>query len=69
MTDKQIILKRINSGMKCRKDCFVHSLITHNTCVTCMAFKDSPYHQGFLKDKTDDEIVFEIQEFEKEFGD
>lgn len=55
--------------MKCRKDCFVHSLITHNTCVTCKAFKDSPYHQGFLKDKTDDEIVFEIQEFEKEFGD
>ena len=69
MTDKRIILKRINSGMKCRKDCFVHSLITHNTCVTCKAFKDSPYHQGFLKDKTDDEIVFEIQEFEKEFGD
>ena len=69
MTDKQIILKRINSGMKCRKDCFVHSLITHNICVMCKAFKDSPYHQGFLKDKTDDEIVFEIQEFEKEFGD
>lgn len=69
MTNKQIILKRINSGMKCKKDCFVHSLITHNICVTCKAFKDSPYHQGFLKDKTDDEIVFEIQEFEKEFGD
>lgn len=69
MTDKQIILKRINSGSKCRKDCFVHSLITHNTCVTCKAFKDSTYHQEFLKDKTDDEIVFEIQEFEKEFED
>lgn len=69
MTDKQIILKRINSGMKCRKDCFVHSLITHNTCVKCKAFKDSPYHKEYLKDKTDDEIAEEIIEIEKEFED
>jgi len=69
MTDKETILKNINSGEKCKKDCFVHNLITHNTCIFCKAFKDSPYHQGFLKDKTDDEIVYEIQQIEKEFED
>ncbi len=63
------IKKQINSGEKCKKDCFAHKLITHNVCVPCKAFKDSPYHQEFLKDKTDEEIAFEIQEFEKELDD
>ncbi len=63
------IKKQINSGKKCKKDCFSHKFIIHNFCVLCKAFKDSPYHQEFLKDKTDKEIAFEIQEFEKGLDD
>ena len=69
MTDKEQIIKQLQSGMKCDKSCIVHTLITHNLCLTCKAFKDSPYHQSYLKNKTDDEIADEIIEIEKEFGD
>ena len=51
MTDKQIILKRINSGMKCRKDCFVHSLITHNTCITVIG-DNTPINGPIILNKT-----------------
>lgn len=60
MTDKEIIIKNINSGMKCDKNCINHRLYTHNLCMTCKALKDSPYHQKYLKNKTDDEIANDI---------
>lgn len=70
MTDKEIIIERINSGMKCDKSCISHSLFTHNLCMTCKALKDSPYHQEYLKNKTDNEIAEDIiqgiEEFENE---
>ena len=69
MTDKQTIIKNLNSGVKCNPDCPLHKLITHNTCICCKAFKDSPYHKDYLKGKTDDKIANEIIEIEKEFGD
>lgn len=69
MTDKQTIIKNINSGVKCNPDCPLHKLVTHNTCIQCKALKDSPYHKDYLKGKTDDEIAEEIIEIEKEFED
>lgn len=69
MTDKQIIIKNLNSGVKCNPDCLLHKLVTHNACIQCKALKDSPYHKDYLKGKTDDEIADEIIEIEKEFED
>ena len=69
MTDKEQIIKNINSGAKCDENCIGHKLYTHNICITCPALKDSPYHKDYLKGKTDDEIADEIIEIEKEFGD
>lgn len=69
MVDKEIIIKNINSGVKCNHDCPLHKLVTHNACIQCKALKDSPYHKDYLKGKTDDEIADEIIEIEKEFGD
>ena len=68
MTKKEI-LEQINSGMKCKKECIGHQLFTHNLCLTCKALKDSPYHQEFLKGKTDDEIVDDILRALEEFED
>lgn len=31
--------------IKCKEDCPVRKLITHNTCVRCENFKDSPYYR------------------------
>lgn len=67
MTDKEIIIKNINSGMKCDKNCISHRLYTHNLCMTCKAIKDSPYHQEYLKNKTDDEIANDIIQGIEEF--
>lgn len=68
MIKKKEILKQINSSEKCRKDCISHKLFTHNLCMTCKAFKDSPYHQEYLKGKTDNEIaegiLLSLKEFE-----
>lgn len=63
------IIKYINSGMKCDKSCIGHSLYTHNLCMTCKALKDSPYHQDYLKDKTDEEIADDIMQGMKELED
>ncbi len=60
MTDKEQIIKQLQSGIKCDKSCIGHKLITHNLCFTCKAFKDSSYYQGYLKDKTDEEIAYDI---------
>lgn len=60
MADKEQIIKQLQSGMKCEKSCIGHTLITHNLCLTCKALKDSPYHQSYLKDKTDEEIAYDI---------
>lgn len=30
--------------MSCDKNCVVHKLVTHNTCLFCQALKNSPYH-------------------------
>ena len=30
--------------MRCDKECKVHKLVTHNTCLFCYALKHSPYH-------------------------
>lgn len=69
MTDKEQIIKRLNSGMKCDKSCIGHNLITHNLCITCKALKDSPYHQNYLKNKTDEEIAYDIMHVIEEFED
>ena len=71
MTDKQTIIKNINSGVKCNPNCPLHKygLVTHNACLGCKALKDSPYHKDYLKGKTDDEIAEEIIEIKKEFED
>ena len=65
--NKQEILNQINSRMKCKKECIGHKLFTHNLCLTCKALKDSPYHQEYLKGKTDDEIAEEILQVLEEF--
>ena len=44
----------MNKITKCKKDCPVHKLFTHNTCIKCTAFKNSPYRKEFfplVKDK------------------
>ena len=51
----------INQGVKCDKKCPCHKFVTHNVCLTCKALKDSPYHQEYLKDKTDKEIAKEVK--------
>ena len=67
MTNKKEILEQINSGEKCKKECIGHKLFTHNLCLTCKGLKDSPYHQEYLKCKTDDEIAEDILQVLKEF--
>ena len=66
--DKADFIKFINQGAKCKKDCISHKLYTHNVCITCSALKNSPYHQDFLKDKTDDKIAEAVKEAIEEFG-
>lgn len=67
MATKKEILKNLNSGAKCNKNCIGHKLYTHNICMTCKALKDSPYHKDYLKNKTDDEIATDIIQGLKEF--
>ena len=69
MTDKEQIIKNINSGAKCDENCIGHKLYTHNICITCPALKDSPYKKGYLKDKTDEEIADDIMQLNEELGD
>ena len=69
MIKKNEILAQINSGEKCKQDCISHKLFTHNLCLTCNALKDSPYHQEYLKGKTDDVIAGEILQVLEEFED
>ena len=57
MTDKQMIIKNLNSGVKCNPDCPLHKLITHNTCICCKAFKDSPYHKDYFNGLTYKDIA------------
>ncbi|MGN0014542.1 MAG: hypothetical protein ACI37T_03895 [Candidatus Gastranaerophilaceae bacterium] len=59
-------IKMINSGMECDKKCPVHNLYTHNTCICCKAFKNSPYHKDYLKGKTDEEIAQEVEDIVEE---
>jgi len=35
--------------IKCHEDCPVHKLFTHNTCVKCKNYKDSPYYRETFK--------------------
>ena len=44
----------------CDKECLVHKLVTHNSCLLCKALRNSPYVDDDLKAKSDKEI-FEIQ--------
>lgn len=67
MTDKEIIINQINSGIKCDKSCIGHRFYTHNLCMTCKALKDSPYHQEYLKNKSDEEIANDIIQGIEEF--
>lgn len=64
---KEKIIEQINSRMKCKEECIGHKLFTHNLCLTCKALKDSPYHQEYLKGKTDDEIAEELLQVLEEF--
>ena len=41
--------------MKCDKECKVHKLVTHNTCLFCYALKHSPYYPE-AKNMTIEEI-------------
>ncbi len=47
--------------MSCDKDCLVHKLVTHNTCLFCYALKHSPYHSE-VKNMT----IKEIKKMKKE---
>lgn len=60
MITKDEIIKNLRKGLKCPKDCVCHKFETHNSCLTCKALKNSPYHKDYLKDKTDEEIAEEI---------
>lgn len=60
--NKQEFIDFINQGKKCNEKCMCHHFYTHNTCLTCSALKDSPYHKDYLQDKTDKQIADEIQE-------
>lgn len=68
MVTKEEIIKKLSKGAKCPKDCACHSLVTHNSCLTCAALKNSPYHKDYLKNKTDEEIATEIISVLEESG-
>lgn len=41
---------------ECEVDCIVHRLATHNTCVFCSSFRNSPYYRESLLGKSDADI-------------
>lgn len=59
-------LEKENEQLKkiCDYNCPVHKLATHNTCLTCSAVRNSPYHD--LKDVSEEELQEIRNEAEKE---
>lgn len=55
----------MKNNKECDKNCIVHKLVTHNTCIFCEAARNSPYHPEF-KHISDDELSKIQEECEKE---
>lgn len=61
MTDKE---SKYNE--ECEEDCVVHKLATHNTCVFCSSYRNSPYYREAFLGKSDEEIEAIRKEVSKE---
>lgn len=66
MFDYFINIEKENKQLReiCDYNCPVHKLATHNTCLTCSAVRNSPYHD--LKDVSEEELQEIKNEAEKE---
>lgn len=66
LSEKCDLLEKENAELKkiCDFNCPVHKLATHNTCLTCPAVRNSPYHD--LKNVTDEELQKIIKDVEAE---
>lgn len=53
---------------ECKEDCVVHKLVTHNTCLFCLACRKSPYLKDELLGKSDEEIEAIQKEVKEELG-
>ena len=53
---------------KCEKNCPVHGLVTHNSCMFCDALRDSPYVEACLKTMSDKQILAIQKDLEEEWG-
>lgn len=57
----------VHFNEECDKNCIVHKLVTHNTCLSCNALRNSPHLSNEITSKTDIEIEKmqkEIEEYE-----
>ncbi len=55
-------MKKFNET--CDKDCVVHKLVTHNTCIFCDSIRNSPHID--VKGMSDKEIIKMREDVERE---
>lgn len=56
--------EKLEFSKPCSKDCIVHQLKTHNSCLFCESLRNSPFHD--VKSMSDEEIRNMQKEVEKE---